>query len=166
MEKSEGDQHHQNEKLKHDLWAKLSASPYVMIGLQGEHAEPLMAQLDADLHNTIYFFVGKTNRMVKGGATRATFASKGHDYFASMIGHSEAVNEPAMVDKLWNSTVEAWFPGGKGDVALLRFHISDAELWGAEVPLTTKVKMVFGGKAKCPYEAGGHAHVNDTGEHK
>jgi general stress protein 26 len=161
----DNDQAQVSEKLKHDLWSKLSSSPFVMIGLEGGHAEPLMVQLDRDAHNVLYFFVGKTNRMARGGNARATFMAKGHDFYASLLGNASISADQGMVDKLWNNNVEAWFPGGKADAALLRFDITDAEMWENDIGLTNRVKMAFGGKIHCPHEAGSHAHVKDTAEH-
>ena len=152
-------------KIKQDLWNKLSASPFIMIGLTGggEHSEPLTAQLDKDQVDTLFFFIGKDNRLAKGGDAMAQFVSKGHDFFACLSGTAQVDNDFAMIDKLWNRQVEAWFPGGKDDpnLALLRFDISNAELWEADVSLSGKLKVLFGGVIK-PSEAGSHATVNTT----
>lgn len=153
-----------NSELKKDLWAKMSASPFLMVGLQnGEHSEPLTAQLDPDQVDTLFFFVGKDNRIAPGGAAMAQFVSKGHDYFACMAGHVHIDNDAAMIDKLWNNQVEAWFPGGKQDpnLALARFDIDSAELWETDISLTGKVKMLFGGTIR-PEESGSHAKVATT----
>lgn len=151
--------------IKQTLWDKLSASPFIMIGLTGggEHSEPLTAQLDKDQVDTLFFFVGKDNRLAKGGAAMAQFVSKGHDFFACLSGIAQVDNDFAMIDKLWNRQVEAWFSGGKDDpnLALLRFDISSAELWEADVSLSGKLKMLFGGAIK-PSESGSHAKVNTT----
>jgi general stress protein 26 len=152
-------------QLKRDLWKKMAQSPFLMIGLAGagEHSEPLTAQLDEDQVDTIWFFIGKDNRLAKGGAATAQFISKGHDYFASIAGTVRVQNDPAMIDKLWSKPVEAWFPGGKSDpnLALLRFDIDDAELWEADMSLTGKLKMIFGGKVD-PCVVGSHARVETT----
>ncbi len=152
-------------ELKRDLWTKMAQSPFVMVGLTsgGQHSEPLTAQLDDDLVDTIYFFVGKDNRLAGGGAAMAQFVSKGHDYFACISGDITQDNDPAMINRLWNTAVEAWFPGGKSDpnLALLRFDIDSAELWEADVSLTGKLKMLFGGTIKSD-EAGSHAVVETT----
>src|SRR3546814_9529354 len=68
-----------------------------------------------------------------------------------------------MIDKLWSKPVEAWFPGGKTDpnLALLRFDIDEAELWEADMSLTGKLKMLFGGKMRAD-EEGSHAKVTTT----
>lgn len=152
-------------QLKRDLWRRLAQSPFIMIGLtsSGEHSEPLTAQLDEDQVDTIWFFIGKDNRLAKGGAAMAQFVSKGHDYFACLAGTVAIDNDRAMIDKLWSSAVEAWFPGGKSDpnLALLRFDIADAELWESDMSISGKLKMLFGGKIKAS-EDGSHAHVTTT----
>jgi general stress protein 26 len=151
-------------ELKRDLWKRMAKSPFLMIGLtDGGHSEPLTAQLDEDQVDTIWFFIGKDNRLAKGGAATAEFVSKGHDYFASLSGRVQVQNDRAMIDKLWSKPVEAWFPGGKDDpnLALLRFDIDNAELWEADMSITGKLKMLFGGKID-PSEEGSHAKVGTT----
>jgi len=153
-------------ELKKHFWSKLADSPYMMVGLQdGQHSEPLTAQLDEDQVDTIFFFIGKDNRMAKGGPAMLQFVSTGHDFFACLAGAARIDNDFAMIDKLWNSQVEAWFPGGKQDpnLALLRVDIDDAELWETDMSITGKVKMLFGGKIKSD-ETGSHAKVETTAE--
>ena len=117
-------------------------------------------QLDKDQVDTLFFFIGKDNRVADGGAAMAQFVSKGHDYFACLAGNARVDNDRAMIDKLWSKQAEAWFPGGKNDpnLALLRFDIDDAELWETDMSLSGKIKMLFGGTVK-PSEAGSHAKV-------
>ena len=152
-------------KLKQHMWEKLEQGPFIMIGLTdgNSHSEPLTAQLDKDQVDTIWFFIGKDNRLAKGGSAMAQFVSKGQDFFACLSGSVRVDNDPAMIDKLWSKPVEAWFPGGKNDpnLALLRFDIDDAELWESDMSITGKLKMLFGGKIK-PSEEGSHAVVPNT----
>jgi general stress protein 26 len=152
------------EQLKQDLWTQMAKSPFVMVGLDGGgHSEPLTAQLDEDQVDTLWFFVGKHNRLTAGGAAMAQFVSKGHDYFACLAGDVRVENDRAMIDKLWSKPVEAWFPGGKTDpdLALVRFDIKDAELWEADMSLLGKVKMLLGQKIE-PGDAGSHARTSTT----
>ena len=152
-------------EIKQTLWDKMAASPFVMVGLtdQHQHSEPLTAQLDKDLVDTLFFFVGKDNRMAGGGAAMAQFVSKGHDFFACLSGDVRQDNDRAMINKLWNKQVEAWFPGGKDDpnLALIRFDIDSAELWETDISLSGRLKMLFGGTIK-PQESGSHAKVETT----
>lgn len=152
-------------ELKRHLWKHMSHSPFLMIGLTGDnlHSEPLTAQLDEDQVDTLWFFIGKDNRLAKGGAATAQFVSKGHDFFASLAGSVQVHNDFAMIEKLWSRQAEAWFPGGKDDpnLALLRFDIDNAELWETDMSLTGKAKMVFGGTIRAD-EAGSHTLVGTT----
>ena len=151
--------------IKEHFWKKLADSPFVMIGPidGGAHSEPLTAQLDKDQVDTLFFFIGKDNRLASGGKVMAQFVSKGHDFFACLSGNARVDNDFAMIDKLWSKQVEAWFPGGKDDpnLALLRVDIDDAEMWEADMSLTGKVKMLFGGTVN-PSEEGSHARVGTT----
>jgi general stress protein 26 len=153
-------------QLKTDLWKKMSDSPFVMVGLDdGAHSLPLTAQLDKDQVDTLFFFIGKDNRVAKGGTGMIQFVSKGHDYFACLAGTARIDNDFAQIEKLWNPQVEAWFPGGKSDpnLALLRFDIDSAELWETDMSLSGKLKMLFGGTIKSG-ESGSHAVVGTTAE--
>ena len=153
------------QEIKQTLWDKMADSPFVMVGLTDthQHSEPLTAQLDKDLVDTLFFFVGKDNRLIGGGAAMAQFVSKGHDFFACLSGTISESNDPAMIDKLWNKQVEAWFPGGKSDpnLALIRLDIDSAELWETDISLSGRLKMLVGGTIK-PSESGSHAKVSTT----
>lgn len=154
------------QELKNDLWAKMSASPFLMVGLQdGGHSLPLTAQLDKDQVDTLWFFIGRDNRLAKGGAAMAQFVSKGHDYFACLAGTARVDNDAAMIDKLWSKQAEAFFPEGRDDpnLALLRFDIDNAELWETDMSLSGKLKMLLGGTVKGS-EAGSHARVSNAVE--
>ena len=143
---------------------KLKSSPFVMIGLEdGQHSEPMTAQIDDDQPNTLFFFAGRDNRIAKGGAAMAQFVGKGHDFFACMSGDVSTSNDRAQIDKLWNNQVEAWFPGGKSDpnLALIRLDIDSAELWETDISLSGRLKMLVGGTIK-PSESGSHAKVDTT----
>jgi general stress protein 26 len=152
-------------EITQTLWKKLAASPFVMVGPAdgSSHSEPLTAQLDEDQVDTLFFFVGTDNRLIGGGNVMAQFVSKGHDFFACLSGTIAQDTNPAMIDKLWNSHVEAWFPGGKTDpnLALLRMDIDGAELWETDISLGGRLKMLFGGKIESSDE-GSHAVLNTT----
>jgi len=143
---------------------KLKDSPFVMIGLNdGQHSEPMTAQIDDDQPNTLFFFAGKDNRIAGGGQAMAQFVGKGHDFFACLSGHVSKDNDPAQIDKLWDKQVEAWFPQGKSDpnMTLLRFDINSAELWETDISLSGRVKMLFGGTIRSD-ESSSHAVVGSV----
>ena len=152
-------------KLKADLWKKMADSPFVMVGPADGHAhhEPLTAQLDEDQVDTLFFFIGKTNRLAGGGRVMAQYVSKGHDFFACMSGDVSTSNDRTQIDKLWNNQVEAWFPGGKEDpnLTLLRFDIDSAELWETDISIGGRLKMLFGGTIRSD-ESSSHAVVDSV----
>lgn len=154
-------------KLKTDMWKRMADSPFVMVGPAdgSTHSEPLTAQLDEDQVDTIFFFVGKDNRLAEKGKLVLQFVSKGHDFFASIHGNGHIENDRVQIEKLWINQVEAWFPGGKDDanLALLRVDIDNAELWETDISVSGRVKMLFGGTIKSG-EAGSHAVVETTAE--
>jgi len=154
-------------RLKTDMWKKMQDSPFVMVGPAdgSTHSEPLTAQLDKDQVDTLFFFVGRGNRLVEKDKLMLQFVSKGHDFFACILGKGRIENDPAQIEKLWNKQVEAWFPAGKADpdLALLRVDIDSAELWETDMSIAGRAKMLFGGTIKSSDE-GSHATVRTTAE--
>ena len=154
-------------QIKADLWKKMKDSPFLMVGPANgsAHSEPLTAQLDPDQVDTLFFFIGKDNRIAGSDDVMLQFVSKGHDFFACLRGRARIDNDRSMIDKLWNKQVEAWFPGGRNDpnLALLRVDIDDAELWETDMSISGMVKMLFGGPIKAGDE-GSHARVRTTAE--
>jgi general stress protein 26 len=153
--------------LKSDMWKKMADSPFVMVGPEdgSTHSEPLTVQLDKDQVDTLFFFVGKDNRIVGKEKLTLQFFSKEHDFFASIRGNGRIDDDRAQIDKLWNKHVEAWFPDDKDDanLALLRVDIDGAELWETDISVLGRTKMLFGGTIKAG-EAGSHAVVQTTAE--
>jgi general stress protein 26 len=140
------------EKLEKKLWDELESSGFVMLGLQGvdeSFTRPMTAQID---NGRIYFFAARSEDLVKGlGRTNraiATFASKGHDLFASINGTLTIDNDRAVIDRLWNPIIASWYKDGKDDpdLALIRFDTNKADVWEAAKGATLKaaaLKMFF-----------------------
>jgi general stress protein 26 len=135
------------QELKRMFWKELASSPFVMIGLQGvedSRTRPWTAQIDAaegadkEDGGTIYFFGSKSDHLVSGinGSNRAvaTYVAKGHDLFAHIHGTLSLVNDPALVDRLWNPFVASWYKDGKNDpeLQLVRFDTENADIWKSE----------------------------------
>lgn len=140
------------ERLEKKLWEEIERSGFVMLGLQGvdeSFTRPMTAQVD---HGQIYFFAARSEDLVKGLARTnraiATFASKGHDLFASINGILTIDNDRAVIDRLWNPIIASWYKDGKDDpdLALVRFDAEKAEIWEATPGATLKaaaLKMLF-----------------------
>jgi general stress protein 26 len=151
-----------NRDFEEKLWKAIKGDRTMMLGLDGVeegHTRPMTAQLDGDSGPTIWFFTSTDNALVQSlgeGAGRATgaFVDKGHDLFASITGSLREDTNPAMVEKLWNPFVAAWYEGGKDDpkLALLRLDAEHAEVWLNGSSLVAGMKMLFGADPKKDYQ--------------
>lgn len=155
------------------LWQALKSDRTVMLGLAGHgggsadedgHTRPMTAQIDdgapdgpthdgpiLDGQGPIWFFTSIDNLMVaklRDGAQPATaaFASKGHDLFACIHGDLRIDTDRAVVDRLWNSHIAAWYEGGKTDpkLVLLRFDPDHAEVWEDASSIVAGIKTALG----------------------
>lgn len=147
-------------ELREKLWKALKSDMTVMLGLTDEaegDARPMTAQIEDDRHGPIWFFTAKDTEIAqKLGAERpamATFASKSHDLFAAIHGTLSLDMDHAVIDRLWNPYVAAWFEKGKDDprLALLRFDPERAEVWIDASSLIAGVKLLLGFDPKKEY---------------
>ena len=147
-------------ELRERFWKALKSDMTMMIGLDGVedgHARPMTAQLEGD-HGPIWFFTNKDNTLVRklprSNRAIATFASKGHDLFATVHGTLVLETDRRMVDRLWNRFVAAWFKGGKDDpnLALLRLDPEEAEVWVDASSVVAGIKMLLGIDPKVDYK--------------
>ena len=149
-------------EIRKEMWKKLADSPFVMIGLTGseEHREPMTAQLDKDADSEFWFYTKRGNRLAKGGKAMAQFAAKGHDLFACISGTITEEKDPAIIDRYWSKTVEAWYEGGRNDpeLLMLKFNLADAEIWEADTSASGMFKMLTGKTIKAG-EVGEHTEV-------
>jgi general stress protein 26 len=151
-------------EIEHKFWKALRSDMTVMLGLAGVdegHTRPMTAQLDGDEdRGPIYFFTSTETELVAalnaGEDSRAvaTFASKGNDVFATIHGTLSADNDRAVIDRLWNSYVAAWYEGGKDDpkLQLLRLDAERAQVWIDASSLLAGVKIMLGIDPKEDYK--------------
>jgi general stress protein 26 len=149
-------------EIEDKFWRSLSLDHMLMLGLVSEegHTRPMTAQMDG-AHAPLWFFTSTDNPLTRGlGAhNRAvgTYASKGHDVFASVRGTLQHETDRSVLDRLWNRSVAAWYEGGKEDpkLALLRFDPDDAQVWLNDSSLLTEVRVLFGADPKKLYGENG-----------
>ena len=139
------------QEIEAKFWKALKSDMTMMLGLDGVedgHARPMTALLDGE-RSPMWFFTTTDNAIVRklgqGNRTIATFASKGHDLYATVHGTLSLDNNPATIDRLWNRHVAAWFPGGKDDpkLALLRLDAERAEIWLDASSLVAGIKLLL-----------------------
>jgi general stress protein 26 len=143
------------------FWKAVRSDRTMMLALPGVeagHSQPMTAQLDTDRHHgPIWFFALKDSDFVRAvGASHrvvAHFASKGHDLFASIDGKLVADNDRAVIDRLWNPFIAAWYEGGKDDpkLQLLRFDATGGQAWLNEHKLLAGIKMLLGHDPKVDF---------------
>jgi general stress protein 26 len=147
------------QELEQRFWKALKSDMTMMLGLNGVedgHARPMTAQVDGE-GGPIWFFTAKDTALVEdltnGDRAIATFASKGHDLFATVHGSLRVDNDPGMIDRLWNPFVAAWYEEGKNDpkLALLRLDAERAEIWLNGSSLVAGVKALLGVDPKKDY---------------
>lgn len=151
---------HTPQELEKKLWKALKSDMTLMLGLDGVedgHTRPMTAMLEEEGHGPIWFFTSTDNALVQRVAQPeraiAAFASKGHDLFASISGTLVQHTDRAVVERLWNPFIAAWFEG-KDDpkLALLRFDAENAEIWLNEHSLVAGVKLLLGADPKKSYK--------------
>ncbi len=138
-------------ELEKKLWNALNDHATVFLGLSNAehgHARPMTIVTDGE-NRTLWIFTTKTNDMVEqaraGSAAFAHYASKGHDLWACIHGNVSITDDPATIDRLWNSHIAAWYDG-KDDpkIALIRFDPDHAEIWEDSSSLIAGVKTALG----------------------
>ena len=148
------------QELEDRFWKAIKSDRTMMLGLDGVedgHARPMTAQVEGE-DGPIWFFTARDNSIVqalaRGERAIATFASKGHDLFATGHGRVSLDNDREAIDRLWNPFVAAWYEGGKDDpkLALLRLDAERAEIWENGSSLVAGVKMLFGIDPKTDYQ--------------
>jgi general stress protein 26 len=150
------------QELEANFWKALQSDMTMMLGLDGVedgHARPMTAQVEG-AHGPIWFFTSKDNALVRhigsggGGRAIATFASEGNDLFATVHGRLSVDTDRAVIDRLWNRFVAAWFQGGKDDpkLALLRLDAERAEIWEDASSVVAGIKLLFGADPKQEYK--------------
>lgn len=152
---------HTPQELETKLWTALKHDRTLMLGLDGAedgHARPMTAQFERE-RGPIWFFTSSDNALVSklasGGSQRAiaAFVAKDHDLFASLQGDLCVDTDRAVVERLWNPFVAAWYEG-KDDprLRLLRLDAGHAEIWLNANSLLAGVKMLFGSDPKQDYK--------------
>jgi general stress protein 26 len=148
------------DELEAKFWKALQSDMTVMLGLQGSddgHVRPMTAQLDDGKPGPIWFFTAQDNGLVQGlgdgSRAVASFVAKDHDLFASIHGSLALETDRAVLDRLWNRFVAAWYEGGKDDpnLALLRLDPDRGEVWLGGSSIVAGVKMMLGIDPKRDY---------------
>ena len=153
-------------EIKAKFWKALKSDMTMFLGLaKGDdgYARPMTAQLDDkgyvgdEYEGPIWFFTSTDNALYQqigaGSRAMAHFASKGHDIWATVHGELGTSQDRAIIDRLWNRFVAAWYDG-KDDpkIALIRLDPEHAQIWIDASSITAGIKMFLGIDPKKDYK--------------
>jgi len=147
-------------ELESRFWKALQSDRTMMLGVDGVedgHARPMTALFERE-RGPIWFFTANDTELVRGLSSGrraiAAFVSNGHDLFASLQGPLRLDNDRAVVDRLWNPFVAAWYEEGKADpkLALLRFDAERMEVWLDASSLVAGIRILLGADPKQEYK--------------
>lgn len=147
-----------NRELEARFWKHLNDDRTLMLGAGGIAPRPMTAIAEDD-RAPLWFFtsidteLGKALDASAAMDAMASFAAKGHDLFATLSGRLVRDNDRAVIDRLWNPFIAAWFEG-KDDpkLRLLRMDAAEAHVWLNENSLLAGVKLLLGADPKQDYE--------------
>jgi general stress protein 26 len=150
------------QEIRTKLWKALKSDRTFMLGLADGRAgdsQPMTGLLEDDREDgPIWIFSSADVDLVQatgsGVEAVAQFVSKGHDVFASLHGLLSVTTDRAMVERLWNPFIAAWFKGGKDDpkLRLLRFDPDRAHIWLNENSMFAGIKLLLGSDPKKDYK--------------
>ena len=144
--------------LERKFWKAIDHDRTVMLGITGVAPRPMTALAEDDKAPLWFFTASGTDlaeslRGSMGKQATATVTSKDHGLFATVSGKIVVDNDPAVIDRLWNPFIAAWFEGGKDDpkLTLLRLDAERAEIWLDASSLIAGIRMLFGADPKQDY---------------
>ena len=146
------------QELQAEFWKAINDDRTVMLACEGVYPRPMTALAEND-RGPLWFFTSQGNDLVEAVARKSRpgllmLASKGHELFATAGGTLSLDTDPAVVERLWNPFVAAWYEGGQDDpkLRLLRFDPDVAEIWLNDSSLLAGVKMLIGIDPKASYQ--------------
>lgn len=93
-----------------------------------------MSALHMDAAGSIRFFTSRSSsKTTQIGNVNLSFVDVDDADYVSIAGRGELEFDREMIEALWTTAAEPWFPKGKDDpdLALLRVDVETAEIWDA-----------------------------------
>lgn len=127
----------EHKKLIWDLIKDIKVGMLVTSEIEGHdglRARPMHLVQDA-YDGTLYFYTPKKDAKVyeikKDNDICITFSDPNNNIYVSLTGKARLSEDPELIDRYWNSWVEAWFEKGKQDpdIAMLKVKINRGEHW-------------------------------------
>jgi len=149
-------------EIEDSFWDSLRRDRTIMIrvtGLEGDEPRPMTALIDGDANSGPLWIFSATDASLVHACTtantavEAVFVSKRHALWATFGGHLSISNDRAMIEKMWNPYVAAWYEDGKDDpkLVLMKLEPTDAKIWLDETTFMTGMKLALGMDPKQSY---------------
>ena len=147
-------------EIRDRFWKELKSERTIMLGIDGAPGSGMqpMTALVEDEGGPVWIFTSRETDLVRaagsGVAAHATFTGKKHDLFANVTGRLAVDNNRAVIERLWNPWIAAWFEGGKDDpkLVLLRFDADHAKIWLNATPLGAAIEWLLRRDPKDSYK--------------
>ena len=139
-------------EIRDRFWKELKSERTIMLGVDGEPGggmQPMTALIEEDDGGPLWIFTSKESDLAKaiggGKPAHVTFTGKKHDLFANVTGRLSIDTNKAVIERLWNPWVAAWFEDGKDDpkLCLLRFDAEHAKIWLNATPLGAAIEWLL-----------------------
>lgn len=147
-------------EIEKRFWKAIKSDRTIMLGLadrSGGGSQPMTAIVEEAERGPLWIFSAKDVELVEGlgaaGDAVAQFVARDHGLFAAMHGRLSRCDDPAVIDRLWNPFVAAWYDDGRDDpkLQLLRFDLDHVHVWLNERGIFAGVKMLLGRDPKKEY---------------
>ncbi|HXH29291.1 MAG TPA: pyridoxamine 5'-phosphate oxidase family protein [Bacteriovoracaceae bacterium] len=138
------------------------------------HSRPMATQdmSKSEFEGTLWFFSRKhsmkNHSIEMDQHVNLAYANPDKQQYISISGRARITEDKAMMKKLWNPLLKAWFPEGLEDpeISLIGVQIESAEIWDS--PPSKVVQMVGFVKAVVtgvPYDQNAHSKQINLGSH-
>ncbi|MES2997015.1 MAG: pyridoxamine 5'-phosphate oxidase family protein [Verrucomicrobiota bacterium] len=124
------------------------------------HVIPMQVQ-EVDDHGNLWLFSGADSmhngHLANDPRVQMFFTNHNDGEYLTVSGHAVISHDRAKIGKLWDPTVEAWFPDGKEDpnVTLLCVSPTDVHYWASKHgKFVSLVKMAGAAISGNPPDAG------------
>lgn len=129
-----------NTEQQQYLWQKIKPIRVAMLCSQdgGELRSRPIYLAQQEFQGILWFFTRvdahKADEMMDDQKINLSFMDIERDEYISVSGDARRSQNQQVIEQLWSPMVEAWFPEGKrsDSVALLKVHVSSAEVWDAQ----------------------------------
>lgn len=97
-----------------------------------------MAHANNEFEGTLYYFTDltsdKIDELIKFPEVNLSYKEGSDELYISLSGHVTISRDKALMEKLWNPYVSAWFPDGlqSPNLGLLCVQVEKGEYWDAQ----------------------------------